>query len=136
MVKAIMNTENGTEIIIEGSKEEVSEIIEYVLTREKRRSERLEFIMKMRERREKELKEKRNKFVHGTRTSITEVLTNLIKEGFFDKSKKFREVRNCLEKEGLIIPSSTVHPILSRLVIHGKLKRAKGEDDLWEYVKK
>jgi len=136
MVTAIMKTVRGTEIRIEGAKEEVSEIIEYIFTKEKQRDERLEFIKKMRRHREKDIKEKRNNITHGTRTSITEVLTKFIREGFFDEPKKFREVSHKLSRIGLIIPSSTLHPLLSRLVITNKLTRKKDEDDLWEYVKK
>ena len=135
MVKANIETASGAKIVIEGSSEEVSDIIDDLQNREKRREERLEFIRRMRKRTTKEYREKRNAPVHKSRTSITDVLIKLIKEGFFDNPKRFREISNRLEREGIFIPSSTVHPVLSRLVAHGKLKREKGEEDFWEYAK-
>ena len=135
MTKAIIETKSGLKISIDGNSSDITDIIEDLQSREKRREERMEMFRRMRER-EKEIREKRNSIVHGTSASITDLLKKTIKEGFFDKPKIFRDVIDHLEKQGIRVPSSTLHPLLSRLVVMSELKRNRREDNLWEYVKK
>ena len=40
-----------------------------------------------------------------------------------------------LADEGISAPSSTIHPLLSRLVTKKKLNRKKGDSGNWEYIK-
>ena len=139
MTRANIETRNGMKITLEGDASDISEIIEDLQDRERRNEERLERIKIFRKERQERLnhvdKEERNRFAHGE-TSITGILRNLINKGFFDKPRKFREVARELRKIGIIIPSSTLHPLLSRLTATDNLKRQKGDNDLWEYVKK
>ena len=139
MVKANIETSSGLKISIEGASSDIIEIIEDLQHREKRREERVEHMKLFRKRREEGLsnieKKERNELAHGE-TSVTDILRRLLVEGFFDKPKKFREVSHRLRDIGVRSPSSTLHPLLSRLVITDKLTRKKGEDDLWEYVKR
>ena len=133
MVKANIETASGAKIMIEGPSSEVSEIIEDFRDRDERKKRRIQFREKMIERR-KRFKEGKKGSVNGD-VSVTSILINFVKEGFFNEPKKFRDVANRLEKAGIFIPSSTLHPLLFRLVAHGKLKRKRGDDDFWEYVK-
>ena len=138
MAKANIETKSGLKINIEGTSADITEIIEDLQHREKQREERIEHMKLFRKRREESLnkmeKKERNKLAHGE-TSVTDVLRRLLNGGFFDKPQKFREVAHKLRRIGLMIPPSTLHPLLSRLVISDKLTRKKGENDLWEYVK-
>ena len=135
MAKATIETKSGLKISIEGDSADITDIIENLQNREKRREERMEFFKKMREK-DREMKEKRNSIAHGSHASITDILKKTIYEGFFDKPKIFREVVNNLERQGIKVPSSTLHPLLSRLVTMKKLNRKRREDNLWEYIKK
>ena len=141
MVKANIKTSSGAIIIVDGSPSEVSEILNDFRERDERRIRRMEFHKKMREKWRKEREEvkqepKESPVWGKEKVSVTSVLRKFLKEGFFNEPKKFRDVATRLQKEGIFVPSSTLHPILSRLVSMKKLNREKGEDDLWEYVKK
>jgi hypothetical protein len=139
MTRANIETKNGMKITLEGEASDIAEIIEELQDREGRMEGRMERIKLFRKEREEKLskveREERNRLAHGE-TSFTGILRNLIDEGFFDKPRKFREVLERLRRIGIRPPSSTLHPLLSRLVATDKLIRKKGDDDLWEYVKK
>jgi hypothetical protein len=139
MTRANIETKNGMKITLEGEASDIAEIIEDLQDRERRTEERLERIRLFRKEREERLsksdREERNRLAHG-QTSITGILRNLINNGFFDEPKQFKEVARELRKIGIVIPSSTLHPLLSRLTATDNLKRQKGDNDLWEYVKK
>ncbi len=117
-MKANIKTINGMKITIEGSPSEVSEVIEDLRDKKERNKEPLYC------------------WENGERITITSVLIKFIKEGFFDKQKKFREISHHIEKANIFVPSTTLHPVLFRLVASGKLKRERGKNYLWEYAKK
>ena len=52
---------------------------------------------------------------------VTDILTGFIKEGFFDEAKRIGQVTMKLQKEGFFIPTSTIHPLLGRLVLKEQL---------------
>ncbi len=135
MIVAKLETKSGMKISIEGSSKEVSDLIENIENREKRIDERMEFMKMMRERRKKRFS-KRNILVHGGEIKLTDILEELIKKRFFDEPKKIREIMIKLQCEEIHAPSSTIHPLLSRLVAKGELLRKKGNEGVWEYKKK
>jgi len=133
MVKA--NLELGKlKIQIEGTSEEVSEILEEVKEMEERKKAREERMKLWKERRDKFMSE-RNERVHNSKKSLTETITQLIKNGYFDESKTAREVLIRLEKVGVHVPSTTLHPILARFVMKDTLKRERNKSEVWEYKK-
>lgn len=135
MTKAEFTTNGGMKIILDGSPREIAEILEEFERRGRREEER----RKMAEEWSKRRREERNKSVHSISErvpSLTGIIISLVEKGFFDKSRIIKEIMAEIEKEGVSPPSSTVHPLLSRLVAHGKLKREKGETGVWEYKKK
>lgn len=122
-------------ILVEGSSTEVGELLDDIERRERRFDERQLFFERMKERRIKRFRE-RSTLIHGGEIKLTDVLESFIKNGFFDQGKGIREVMLKLAKEGISAPSSTVHPLLSRLVTKQSLKREKNQIGVWEYRKR
>ncbi len=134
MTKAEFTTKGGMKVLLEGHSREIAEILEEFERRSLREDERRKMIEAWSKKRE----ETRNHLVHRidvATPNLTMLLTNLIKKGFFDQPKKISEVMRELEREGISPPSSTVHPLLARLVINSKLKRERNEGGFWEYKK-
>lgn len=135
MVIAKIITKSGMKISIEGSSEELAELLSDIERRERRFEERKEYLDRMRDRHMKR-REERNTLVHGNKDlKLTDVLEEFIKNDFFDKGRPIREIMMNLEREGISAPSSTIHPLLARLVTKKKLNRERGDSGNWEYKK-
>jgi hypothetical protein len=124
MVTANIETTSGTKVTVEGSKEDVLFLLNEVEDREAHRAERRERSAILNERRRE-----------GINLNKTSVLRNLLEQGFFDVPKKIRETGLMLKEMNISIPSSTLHPLLLRLVAFGELKRAINEEGVFEYSK-
>ena len=133
MAKGDFITKSGMKISLEGDANEIAEIILQIERREKRMAERKLFFEDMLERKN------RNRDAHNSSNAsnknLTEFLISFINEGFFDKPRKIKKIMKKLGEEGICPPSTTVHPVLSRLVAHNKLKRERSENGIWEYMK-
>jgi hypothetical protein len=137
MVKAEFTTKSGMKVTLEGDASEISRVIDDFESKDKRLEERRLFLEKLRER-EFTKRHERNKAVHNhvpSQVKLTDVLMSFVKEGFFNEERRIGEVMARLEKDGIYPPTSTVHPLLARLVLKNKLKRNKGQDEVWKYIK-
>lgn len=117
MAKANIETPSGTKIVIEGSSDEISDIISVV-----RKKEAMHPVKAS-----KNTKKEKS-------TSATDLISNLREEGFFDKPQGLLEVKKALEEQAHIYPITTLSPLLIRLVRKKILRRLR-EGKRWVYVK-
>jgi|SRR5579872_6407547 len=109
MAKAVIKRPDGTRVEVEGTPREISDIIENV-----------------------EKKAKKRKKVGG---SATDHILQLREEGFFNKPKSLVEIKNKLEEIGVFYPITS----LSGVVLSLTKKRILGripKDAVWKYVKR
>lgn len=120
MAKAEVVTAAGTKIVIEGTVEEVKEIINSVKSIENTQQKRIE-------------KNENNKV--GKANNATNTIQLLRENGFFNKPKSLIEIKKALDEQGMIYPVTTLSGILLKLV----RKRIIGRVDVnkkWCYVKR
>jgi hypothetical protein len=125
MAKATITNEKGLKIVVEGSKEEVQEIIRQMgaaATHPKggvRASGR---------------PAKQPSAKPGKRlSSATDAILELNAEGFFDKPKALADIKQKLAEEGMIYPVTTLSGVVLPLVRRRQLGRVK-KDGRWSYV--
>lgn len=116
MIKTNIKTKEGLKIIAEGSLEDIKNLIKYLNDAEEK------------------IKSRKN-LARVTGISITNELIKIIKKGFFNKPKTFKEISNYLITKKIEVASTTLHPVLARIILKGKLKRSKNDEGLWEYKK-
>ena len=124
MPKANINLPNGTKIIIEGSVEDVAKIIS--LVKEPRHQPKKTRKPKAKTERTKKKKEKKGP---------TFYILELKKRGFFKDKRMLEDVIKVLKTKGQIYPSTTISPIMLKLVRKEELKRLK-EQKKWKYFQK
>lgn len=126
MVKATIKTKSGTEIIIEGDRETINEIVTTIQRREE-----------MREHFREKFQKRHNEMVHGKQKplSATDMILRLKHEGYFKEKKTLGEIQKELEKHGYIYPQSTLSAIILRLLRKGELGRMRDEKQ-WRYVQR
>jgi hypothetical protein len=120
MPKAVVNTKSGAVVTIEGTQEEVVDLLGLIeagalaeaqlSARRPRRSE------------------------NGTRHTPAQLLVELIDEGFFSEPKGLGAVRGALQEKGHFYPATTLSPLMLRLVRKKELRRIKGGKQ-WGYVR-
>ena len=132
MAKALITTNAGTKISIEGSSSEIKEIIP-VIKRLEGGADRISDesavdygVFKN--------KRKRINSIQKSNTA-TDVILALREQDYFDKPKNLLEIKNALEEQGMIYPVTTLSPILLRLVRKRLIGRVKS-DKRWCYVKR
>jgi hypothetical protein len=117
MAKATITNDKGLKIVVEGSPEEVQNIVEQMgggAGRAKKRA--------------------RSHAKPGKRlATATDAILELNEEGFFDKPKALADVKEKLASQGMIYPITSLSPVVLRLVRRRQLGRVK-EDGRWSYV--
>src|SRR3989344_7192077 len=136
MVIANFTTKSGMKVTLEGNSEEISNIIDEFERRQKRIEDRRLFFGKMMETSNPKNHHVVTAKMARSKMGLTDFLLRFLNEGFFDSKKKIRDIMNRFEKEGINPPTSTVHPLLGRLVLKCKLNRTKNEEGVCEYSKK
>ena len=116
MIKTNIKTREGLKIIAEGNLEDIKNLITYLNNAEKK----IKF---------------RKNLTRITGINLTSELIKIIKEGFFNKPKIFREISYHLITKKIKVAQTTLHPVLARIILKGKLKRKKNKEGLWEYKK-
>ena len=115
-MKTKIETKEGLKIVVEGTLEDIKNLIEYLNYAEEKR------------------KSKKN-LARVTGISITNELIKMVQKGFFDKPKIFKEISHHLINKGIKVASTTLHPVLSHIILKNKLKRKRNKEGLWEYKK-
>src|SRR5262245_21015664 len=120
MPKAVVNTKSGATITIEGTRDEVADLLRRLDTRGSgggpsrsqgfRRSE------------------------NGSRPKPTGLLAELIDEGFFGQPKDLGAVRGALQEKGHFYPATTLSPLMLRLVRKRELRRIP-DKGRWTYAR-
>ncbi len=119
MAKANIDTKSGTKITIEGTSEEISEIISVVQRREESG--------RIRAQSTKEITKNKG-------TKLSDLLLEMREEGYFDKPQGLVEVKKILEEKGHIYPVTTLSGVLLAAVKKRTLRRLP-EGKRWVYVK-
>ncbi len=123
MPKANIDLPNGTKVVIEGTIEEISNILKLYQTP-------TTLTQPQKEHKPKPSKPRSRKSNHGPKQYLMEIKD----EGFFDKKRTLNDIQKKLEENGHILPQTHLGTPLRRLVKQKELRRIK-EDGNWNYVK-
>ncbi len=118
MAKAHIKRLDGTSIVIEGTPQEVAELVNKIEggTPSKRKTPN-----------------PREKRGNRVKASLSDSLMLLIEDGFFKKPKELAAVKAGLADRGHVYPVTTISPALLRLVQRRYLRRIK-QDSRWFYT--
>ena len=116
MVKANVKTESGIIVNLDGTPQELIELIDTL--------EKKELVKK------KKILQKKN-----TKMSIGDLILELKEDGFFSKPKSLVEIKNGLAEKGQIYSINTLSTQVLRQVKRRNLGRIK-EGDKWAYVQR
>ncbi|MBU4300520.1 hypothetical protein L6303_05430 [archaeon] len=122
MTKANIETKDGTKIVIEGTPEEISKVMNLYKDEKTPETPAKEF--------KKFIKAKAN-----SKPTITDTIRKILAEGFFNKPKSLAELKQGLEEQGTFIPITTLSAIVLGLVKGKELRRIKQEKK-WVYVRR
>jgi|SRR5579863_7998039 len=123
MAKATIKSKTGARITIEGTPEEVSNIVATI--------ENASVIGHAKGAIARAKAAKRNE---KKRESAADLIIGLREEGFFDKPKTLGEVVKALEERGFLYPLTSLSGIVLSLVKKRELRRTK-KDGKWVYGK-
>lgn len=118
MAKAHIKRPDGTTILIEGSPQEVGELIGKIQGE------------KPSVRKQRDPSDARAK---RPRASLSDLLISLVDGGYFKKPKDLAAVKTGLAELGHVYPVTTISPALLRLVQRRHLRRIK-QDNRWFYT--
>ncbi|HEX4542492.1 MAG TPA: hypothetical protein VH114_04940 [Candidatus Acidoferrum sp.] len=117
MAKATITNDKGLKIVVEGSPEEVQNIIRQMGGGAGHSKQQAGSAAKA-----------------GKRLpSATDAILELNEEGFFNKPKALADIKQKLADQGMIYPLTTLSGVVLLLVRRRKLGRVK-EDGRWSYV--
>lgn len=116
MVKAEIKKKDGTQIVIDGSEEEVRRLLNLINE-------------------DKFAKTLKTKEARIGKMSIGDMLVELREEGFFDSPRSLVEIKNALAEKGRIYEVNTLSAQVIRQVRKRNLGRIK-QDKKWMYVKR
>jgi hypothetical protein len=122
MAKAHIKSDDGTQITIEGSPEEVASIVAKIRgpLSVRSRSAGLAHAEKLKK---KEARKQR---------TASDLVASLKEEGFFDKAKRLGDISHKLEESGFMYPVTTLSGVMLSLVKKKILSRKK-LDGAWVY---
>jgi hypothetical protein len=123
MAKATIKSKTGAMITVEGSQDEVANIL-MVFERTAAVSYTKTAVTK-----ERAVKKEQKK-----RSAASDLIVDLKEEGFFEKAKGLGEISKALEEKGFIYPVTTLSGVVLNLV-QKKLLGRKKLDGRWVYGK-
>jgi hypothetical protein len=123
MAKATIKSKTGATITIEGSQEEVSNIIA-VFEKKSVVGHAKEAIARAKTTKRSERK----------KDSASDLIIGLREEGFFEKPKSLGDIGAALEEKGFLYPSTTLSGVVLGLLKKRELRRKKSEGK-WVYGK-
>ncbi len=121
MPKAIIKSKTGATITIEGTKEELAEILSDF--------ERTSTVREIKTKVSKEAVKKKDE---NKRRAASDLIVELREEGFFTKPKSLGEIAEALEGIGYLYPTTTLSGVVIGLV-QKKLLGRKKIDGKWVY---
>jgi hypothetical protein len=123
MPKATYNTLSGATVIVEGSENEVAAVLRLLESDTGNLAPVTSHHLAA-------PKQERGKQGRSTPMGL---LADLIASGFFGQPRELGAVRSALEQAGHFYPTTTLSPIMLRLVRRRELRRLK-EKNRWVYV--
>ena len=120
MAKAQIKRPDGTNILIEGTPQEVAELIAKIEGSAPSKGKLNVSPGKLGNR-------------NRSKSTISDLLMLLVDEGFFKKPKELASVKAALAERGHVYPVTTLSPALLRLVRRRYLRRIK-QDARWFYT--
>jgi hypothetical protein len=123
MPKATIKSKSGAVITIEGSEDEVSNIIS-VFERSATVVQAKQAVAKVRASKTEDKK----------RTSASDLIISLKEDGFFEKPKSLSDISQALEEQGFMYPVTSLSGVVLNLVQRRALRRKK-IDGKWAYGK-
>ncbi len=134
MVKAEIRTSSGAVIIVDGTSNEVNEIMRFWQLQEDRfKYQRAHF----RHYNEEYINKKRESAFFSesnTLRSPKAIILELIGKKYFNNYRELSEIRKQIEEQyNTAIPNSSLHPTLMLLIAQGDLRRSKQENGRWGY---
>ena len=139
-VEVVIKTNSGVELKIESDRETVQEIVAEIHRREVQRARFREDFMKRRDRFLEHVKKNReeSKNFDKKRSFIKtrkDIILELMRTPFFDEPKQIGDIQKAMAERGYHYPTTSLSPLLIRLVRQGFLVRSRDEKD-WKYVRK
>ena len=123
MVRATIKSKTGAVITIEGSEQEVSNILST-----------FERTVAVGRAKEVLTKAKAEKKEQKKRSSASDMVVEFKEDGFFDKPRTLLDVAHALEEKGYLYPTTTLSGVMLGLV-QKRLLRRKKADGKWVYGK-
>ncbi len=123
MAKAVLTTKSGMTVTIEGSKDEIKDIVKIIEERGQPSSKHVDRPVKLK------TNPKQLKF------TATDSILRLREEGYFNKPRTLLDIKSTLAEEGHVYPVTTLSGIMLSQVRNQNLRRVK-ENKKWAYIKK
>lgn len=123
MAKATIKSQTGATITVEGTQEEVSNIISAYEKTSVVGSAKAAIA-----------RAKATKNTDRKRESASSLIVALREEGFFDKPRKLGDIGTALEERGFLYPATSLSGVVLGLLKKGQLRRKKIEGH-WAYGK-
>ena len=120
MPKAVVNTKSGAVVTIEGTQEEVADLLRVLETGTVARVQ--------------SSAQRPHRPKNGVRHGPAQLLAELVDESFFSEPKALGAVRSALQEKGHFYPATTLSPLMLRLVRKKELRRIKSGKQ-WGYVR-
>ena len=121
MPKALITTQSGATVSIEGTQEEVASLLGIFEHGQLGRGRSFDEVP-------------RHARTEGkSKTTPTGLLSDLIASGFFETPKELGAIKIALEEQGQFYPVTTLSPLMLRLVRRKELRRIK-DKKRWMYV--
>ena len=121
MPKAYIKRPGGASIIIEGTADEVAELIQKIEGKPDTARDR------------ERVSHKTESKLTKLRTSLPDLLISLIDGGFFRKPQELSTIKTKLAEMGHVYPATTLAPALLRQVRKRNIRRIK-QDNRWFYT--
>lgn len=119
MAKAHYRTKSGAEVVIEGTPEEVANVLARLEPTQRPHSNETT----------KSAFTKKSK----TKVPLRNLVDDLIDSGFFGKPKDLGAIKSVLEEQGHFYPVTSLSPLVLRMVKKKELRRIK-DKKRWVYV--
>ncbi len=120
--KATIDLPDGTKVIVDGSTEEITELLDHYSEKGKKTAAK------------KTTKPKGSKSKKPS-MGPTGLIRDLIDNGYFKERRSLGDIQLKLEEGGHIYAQTSLSPVLVRLVKNKELRRVK-ENKRWVYVNK
>ena len=122
MAKANISLKNGTTVAIEGTAEEVAELLA-----------KFSQPMEPQPSRARHRKPAGRKSGKAKKGGPTVLIGELVEQGYFKAKRSISDIQKKLEEGGHIYPVTSISPCLTRMTKRRQLRRIR-EDKVWRYV--